>query len=134
MLRRVGRALLLRCPNCGSRGVVRPLARVAATCPGCGHRFEREEGYWLGAVLLSTAATVILFGGLFVVLTVSTWPDPPWGLIAGITIGVNLLFPVLFHPFARMLWVALDLAFHPAGDRPGTAPADPPPRPGRARH
>lgn len=98
--------------------MVRPLARIVDSCPGCAHRFEREEGYWLGAVLLSTAATIVLFGALFIGLTVATWPDPPWAVIAGVTIGANLLFPIVFHPFARMLWVALDLTFHPvpAGD------------------
>ncbi|HSR16320.1 MAG TPA: hypothetical protein VLL51_11235, partial [Gemmatimonadales bacterium] len=54
----LGRALLLRCPRCGSRGMVGRWGRFREDCPGCGHHYEREEGYWLGAVLLNTVAAV----------------------------------------------------------------------------
>ena len=47
-----------------------PWARIVETCPRCGHLYEREEGYWLGAVLLNTIAAVILFAALFILLTV----------------------------------------------------------------
>jgi uncharacterized protein (DUF983 family) len=106
--------MLLRCPNCGEAGVVRPWARVAETCPGCAHHFEREEGYWLGAVLLNTAAAIGVFAVLFVVLMVLTWPDVPWTTVLIVTVAVNLVFPVAFYPWARTLWVALDLAVRPA--------------------
>ena len=65
-LRLFGRAMLLRCPRCGGRGVVHPWARVTDVCPTCDYWFEREEGYWLGAVLLNTSAAVILFAALLV--------------------------------------------------------------------
>jgi uncharacterized protein (DUF983 family) len=111
-----GRAMLLRCPRCGSRGIVHPWARVVASCPGCAHRFEREEGYWLGAVLLNTSAAVILFAALFIVLTVLTWPEVPWTTVLVVTMAANVLFPILFYPWARMLWVALDMAFRGTDD------------------
>ena len=119
ILRLLGRALRLRCPNCGSRGIVHPWARLVPRCPGCDHRFEREEGYWLGAVLLNTVVAVGLFATIFIVWATAAWPDVPWTTILVVTMGVNIVFPILFHPFARTLWVALDLAVHPVPPEPG---------------
>ncbi|MCJ7725937.1 MAG: DUF983 domain-containing protein [Acidimicrobiia bacterium] len=95
-----------------------PWAKVAVACPKCGHRFEREEGYWLGAVLINTVAAVGVFAGLFVTLTVATWPDVPWNTVLVVTLVVNVVFPVLFYPWARMLWVAIDLAVRPVEGEP----------------
>ena len=95
---------------------MQPWARVVATCPRCDHYFEREEGYWLGAVLLNTSVTVIVFALLFVLLTVLTWPDVPWTTVLVVTMVTNVVFPILFYPWARMLWVALDTAFRTAED------------------
>ena len=116
ILKLFGRALLLRCPRCGSGDIVHPWARVVEACPRCGHRYEREEGYWLGAVLLNTTAAVILFAVLFILLTVLTWPDVPWTTVLVVTMVANVLFPILFYPWARMLWVALDMAFRGVDD------------------
>jgi uncharacterized protein (DUF983 family) len=114
LMRMVGRAFMLRCPRCGGRGVVRPWARIVDTCPTCEHRFESEEGYWLGAVLINTAAAIGAFLIVFVGTMVLTWPDVPWNGILVATIATMVLIPVLFYPWAKTLWVALDLAFrHP---------------------
>lgn len=93
--------------------MVHPWAKVVERCPQCSHRFEREEGYWLGAVLVNTVAAVGLFAALFVTMAVATWPDVPWNTILVVTVIVNVVFPILFYPWARMLWVAVDLAVRP---------------------
>lgn len=111
----IGRALRRRCPRCGSGGILRGL-RLAARCPGCGHRFERHEGYWLGAIAINTVATIGAFAVAFVTAIVTTWPDPPWGAITIGVVALNALFPIVFYPFSKTLWVALDLAVHPAED------------------
>lgn len=60
--------------------------------------------------------TTITFG-LFIVLLVGgiviTWPDVPWNWLLGVTIGANLLVPILFYPRAKTLWAALELSWHP---------------------
>lgn len=89
---------------------------MAEACPRCALRYEREEGYWLGAVAINTGATVVVFGAVFVLSMVATWPSPPWGLIAAVTVTVNLVFPIAFYPVSKTLWVAVDLAL--SGDGP----------------
>jgi uncharacterized protein (DUF983 family) len=48
---KVGRALLLRCPRCGSGGIMRSWFALEDRCPTCGLAFARGEAsdYWLGA-------------------------------------------------------------------------------------
>jgi hypothetical protein len=87
---------------------------MTEACPGCGHRFEREQGYWLGAVIINTAATFALFLVIGLALIGFTWPEVPWQTILIVTLVFNGLFPVLFYPFSKTIWVAIDLAVRPA--------------------
>lgn len=51
---------------------------------------------------------VVFFGGMVV-----TWPDTPWTLLLILTLLLNSMFPVLFHPLSRTLWVGMELAARP---------------------
>lgn len=66
--------------------------------------------------------------GAAVLTLILTWPNPPWRVLQ-VALPVTMgLFPVLFYPFARMLWIALDWSFRPVP--PGQTPAQDHPRPG----
>jgi len=108
-----GRAMLRRCPNCGGRRIFGRWLVLADDCPSCGIHFERQEGYWVGAVAINTVATVILFSVVFVGTMVLFWPDVPWGGILAVVVVMNLLFPIVFYPVSKTLWIAIDLAVHP---------------------
>jgi Protein of unknown function (DUF983) len=86
---------------------------MAETCPSCGLRFEREQGYWVGAITIDTAATFGLFGLLVIAIVAATWPAVPWTPLLVIALAVNGIFPIFFYPYARLLWVALDLRVRP---------------------
>lgn len=109
----LGRAFGLRCPRCGGRGIFASFYDRHERCPTCGLKFEREPGYWVGAVIVVTAITLALFAAIFVGGIVVTWPDVPWEGLAAITIGANLIVPILAYPRAKMTWAALELAWHP---------------------
>lgn len=122
MAKRIGRGLRRRCPNCGT-GAFHSWFRMREFCERCGLRFEREPGYWVGAVTINTTVTFLSFVVLFTVLTMFTWPDPPWGVIMVSVIGVNLLVPVVFYPVSKTLWSALEHSWHPL--EPGEFKSDP---------
>ncbi len=82
-------------------------------CPTCGHHFERDAGYWIGAMIVSTAFALAAFAVVFAGGILSTWPNVPWNLILISTLTVTTLVPVLFYPTSRTVWVALDLAVRP---------------------
>jgi len=46
---RIAAIIRQRCPRCFTGKVFRRLLDMNETCPVCGLRFEREEGYFTGA-------------------------------------------------------------------------------------
>lgn len=82
-------------------------------CRSCGIRFERESGYWVGALIINTAVVFLSFLILFVGGVLITWPDPPWLVLMILTITVNAILPVVFYPQSKTLWMALELSWHP---------------------
>jgi uncharacterized protein (DUF983 family) len=109
------RGALKRCPRCGGGKLYRGWFEMHERCPTCGLRFEREPGFFTGAYLINFAITE---GFLFVLLMgFVLWKvqRPDAGIVGPLSIGLALaiLLPVLFYPFARTIWSALDLAMHP---------------------
>ena len=82
-------------------------------CPRCGLEFEREPGYWVGAVIINTAVIfgtfILVFGGM----VLFTWPDVPWVMVLVVTLAANALIPILFYPISKTLWLAIELSWHP---------------------
>ena len=97
-------------------------------CPRCNLRFERIEGHWTGDLGINT---IVSFGLLLVVLFVGTfafWPSPPIiGMIIA-AVAVAALVPLLFYPFSKTIWLALDLMMRPLEPNevaPGFGPNEP---------
>jgi uncharacterized protein (DUF983 family) len=109
-------ALRLRCPRCGVGQVMRSWFRLYDACAHCGLRFEREgeEGYWLGAYLLNFIVTEVLSALILGVVVFITWPDPAWKTVIAMGVILMSLTPIAFYPFAKTLWLAVDLVFDPA--------------------
>lgn len=105
------RALVLRCPQCGSRRTfIRRWLGRHERCRACGIRWHREHGFELGPVALNV---VITFGTLGVAMTaafIATAPDFPVGPLTAMAVGVAIVMPMVVQPFTYMLWLAFDLA------------------------
>ena len=107
------RALLLRCPVCGSRGVLASWFRLAPRCPRCQFALEREEGYFSGAMAVDLVATEVIITVALLAAGLLTWPNTPWELLWKGSIAAALILPILLYPFSRTMWVAFDLTFRP---------------------
>ena len=114
----IGRGLAKKCPVCGRGKVFESWFKMRDRCPSCGYGFEREEGYWVGALIVNIAFAEAWFAVLFVTVLLATAPDVAWMPLLVIALVTNGLLPVIFYPYSRSLWMAVDLYFHPA-----TAPA-----------
>ena len=112
-LRRVGRGAVRRCPRCGHDDIFTSYFGLRHHCPRCGFLFEREEGYWVGAMIVNIAVTEGAFAAVFLGGMLVTWPDVPWTplLIAGLVL--NGLLPILFYPLSKTIWLGIDLFFNP---------------------
>ena len=83
-------------------------------CPGCNYKFEREEGFFLGAYVVNLGVTQIAVVAYIAAGIILTLPSPPlWPLALG-GAAVALLTPLLAYPISKTFWTAIDLIMHPA--------------------
>lgn len=109
-----GRALLLRCPNCGGRGLLDGWLKMRVSCPLCGLRIERgEHDYFVGSMMFNFIIGGTLFVGALLLVLVITWPNVPWDVLQyGAPIAV-IAVPFVLFPFSKLLWLAFDLMLRP---------------------
>jgi uncharacterized protein (DUF983 family) len=107
------RGLRKRCPNCGAGGLFTSFFGLRERCPSCGIAFEREEGYWLGAMIVSIGVTEALFGIWLVGGILLRWPDVPWTLLLVGGLVLNATVPIVTYPWAKTTWMGLHHAFVP---------------------
>jgi len=107
----LSRGITKRCARCGSGHLFRRWFTMVPDCPRCGLHFEREPGYWTGAL----AINLILVGGVFVVVFVIilalTIPDVPVAPILAVLVPLAVIGPMFAYPFSKTVWVAVDRAF-----------------------
>jgi hypothetical protein len=112
----LGRAMLKRCPLCGTGKLFTGWFRMKERCPGCGYRFEREEGFFLGAYVINLAIAqgmVILLAIVPLIVRLAGDPDASIApfLVGGVLGAV--LGPVIFYPWSKTVWTAFDLMLRP---------------------
>jgi len=77
-------------------------------CPRCHHRFEREEGFFLGAYVVNLVVAqglVILFAVVPCIVLLARNPD------------TGIVPFLVFYPFSKTVWTAFDLMLRPAEAR-----------------
>jgi uncharacterized protein (DUF983 family) len=111
LVRMMARGLLKRCPLCGSRHIFESWSRMKHSCPRCGHVFELEQGYWVGAIIVNTAVTEAIFGILFIATLIATIPEVPWLPLLLVAVLTNTVIPIVFFPFSKTVWVAVNVFY-----------------------
>ncbi|MGB2757819.1 MAG: DUF983 domain-containing protein [Acidimicrobiia bacterium] len=110
------RGFTLRCPRCGSGGILKNWFKIKDECPKCQLVFEREPGYWTGALAINLICPLgLLMITLFASL-IATSPNVPVVPLVIISITIALLGPLVWYPFSRTLWLAIDHGFLVAFD------------------
>lgn len=109
----ITRGLRKRCPDCGQGKVFSSFFKLNASCSVCGFRFEREPGYWTGAIAMNIAFVEVWVALLILGTVIATAPDIPWTRLWVIGLGTNAVLPFLLLPYSRTLWMGLHLYFDP---------------------
>lgn len=99
-----------KCPRC-REGDMFPYSlfnftkftRMNKTCPVCGLQFEREPGFFFGAMYISYAFSVAVFVAVGVALSI-LGDFPLWYYLIGVSVAITLLFPVMFR-YSRVLFL-----------------------------
>ena len=85
---------------------------MVKACPRCALVFEQDEGSRLGSAMVNYAAVGFCLVVYIVLGFVLTLPDPPvLPLMAG-AVAVILVVALVFFPFAKTIWAAIDLVLH----------------------
>jgi uncharacterized protein (DUF983 family) len=108
-------ALQLRCPRCGQTKLYSGWFRMHERCAACGLRYEREQGYFIGAIYLNYAFTVAVAAGLVLVLDWTVGLSLAWQL--GLGVALCVLVPLCFFRYSRSLWLSLDYLVTRADER-----------------
>jgi uncharacterized protein (DUF983 family) len=99
-----------RCPRCGGGHLFHRWFEIVDDCPTCGLHFEREEGYWAGALAINIAVAAAVFVVVLVVALAFTVPDVPVVEILAVLIPLMIILPIVSYPFSKTIWMAVDRA------------------------
>ena len=105
--------LTMRCPVCREGKVfANNFLKMHTLCPTCGLKFEREPGYFLGAMYFS-------YGMAIPPLTIMTifqkWMSPERSMTSCILVSTLIFLPMVVPivRFSRLLWLHFDRFFDP---------------------
>jgi uncharacterized protein (DUF983 family) len=104
------------CPRCRAgkifqTSIFRIFPRMHERCPACGLKFEREQGYFLGAMYFSYGIGVVAIS----LLALIVWALSGWDLPANVAAGFLFFLPAapVVTFFSRVLWIYVDQAIDP---------------------
>lgn len=105
-----------RCPRCRTgkiflSSVFLGFPKMHDRCPVCHLRFEREAGYFLGAMYISYGLAL----GIIASIAGMLWVATGWWITKATIWAVVLFLPLAPATtyFSRVLWIYLDQSFDP---------------------
>jgi len=103
----LGALIRRRCPRCRRGDIFRSGTVMNASCPACGLAFEREPGYFVGAMYFSYLLSVAFLAVMFFLLR---WLVPAWSSQWAALVAVILFLPLVGITFrySRTLWIYYD--------------------------
>ncbi|MBP87317.1 MAG: DUF983 domain-containing protein [Planctomycetaceae bacterium] len=100
----------LRCPCCLKGNVFRSLWRMHDECPECGVSFEREPGFYYGAMYFSYGIGLALAAPVSILLFLKGFSEPIIFLV--VIAQLAIVSPLLFR-YSRVAWMHFDQRFDP---------------------
>jgi uncharacterized protein (DUF983 family) len=107
---KIAAILKLRCPRCLTGRVFSGIFRMHTRCPDCDLVFEREPGYFVGAMYISYALALLAVAPVYLVLTFMHIAFAT--IITALVVQLTVLSPLLFQ-YARVLWLHIDQLVDP---------------------
>lgn len=99
--------LAQRCPRCRKGRIFQSLTVGYERCPACGLVFEREPGYFMGALYISYALGIIILVPFYFIFR---WLLPDWSniAVASISLAPYLPLTLLVYRYSRVIWIYFD--------------------------
>lgn len=108
----LARGLRKRCPRCGQRRVFDGWFKLKERCPSCSLEFAKEEGAFLGAMVLNYSVGFAAWIAGLVGILIATVPDAPMAPLMLMTLVTLVLIPLWFFPRSKTLWAAIEHLVH----------------------
>jgi uncharacterized protein (DUF983 family) len=105
------RALRQRCPVCGRGKVFSGWFKTYERCPVCNFAYEREPGYYSGAMAVNLVFSELLIAAIAIPLAVIQ--SVPVVILIVLGVSLAILLPLLFYRPTKCLWMSLDHFLHP---------------------
>jgi uncharacterized protein (DUF983 family) len=101
-----------RCPRCWTGKMFRSTLEMNDPCPICGLIFEREQGYFLGAMYFSYLISLTFLIAFYLLASLLL---PGWNsaIVALIAVVPYLPFVPFVFRYSRVLWTYYDRAICP---------------------
>jgi uncharacterized protein (DUF983 family) len=112
----LGSILQQRCPRCRvgrifRYSIFRGVPKMHERCPACDLKFEREPGYFLGAMYISYGLALVTIASLAALFWLATgwWitKDTIWAVVVFLPLAPAITL------LSRVLWIYLDRAIDP---------------------
>jgi len=98
--------LTLQCPSCGRASVFERLFSVRETCESCGVVYKREEGFFVGALLIAVVTTELVI--LLAYLASLPFIAGHYQIVIALLFSLAVLFPALFYHHSWSIWLTFD--------------------------
>ena len=99
----------LKCPRCGNGALFQTYFKMFTRCTECALKFERESGYFIGAMYLNYGATVLIAFPSYFLL--ETFTAIPFFVNLGVWSLFSAVFPIFFYRYSKSLWLNFDYIF-----------------------
>ena len=100
------RCLKLRCPACGEASITKVPFRIKDHCASCHSIFKREEGFFVGAILINVVATELAI--LVAYVACISIVGSHYEAVLAFLFSIALLFPIAFYHHSWSLWLTFD--------------------------
>jgi uncharacterized protein (DUF983 family) len=100
------RFITLRCPVCGRSKILDRPFRIADQCNFCKAVFKREEGFFVGALLINVVTTEVVILFSYIITIVIFDLEAQYALTVLFLIAVT--FPIAFYHHSWSLWLTFD--------------------------
>ncbi|HEY0755021.1 MAG TPA: DUF983 domain-containing protein [Ktedonobacteraceae bacterium] len=111
----LARGLRQRCPVCGKGKIFKGFIQTNEYCPVCHFAFERESGYYTGAIAVNLVVTELILTLVALPVAASRAVSITVMILLGATLPI--LLPLLCYRPTKSIWMSFDHIIHPVEDR-----------------
>ena len=100
------RCFLLRCPACGKSSILKAPFKIRDRCPSCDVIFQREQGFFVGAILVNVVTTELAI--LLAYLASLPFISINYQMVLALLFVIAVVFPLAFYHHSWSIWLTVD--------------------------